>query len=605
MPTIFRRFSLAWACLALALVSSAPARTIYVAPVDPTQPTKVGTGTAADPYRSLSTAYATTVNGDTLRFYGGSHYGGLVLNKRLNLEMVAGSGSAVMGGINLAPRVNAGTDQTFTGYTSPWPAGFYVHEVLRGTATDDAGPASAALVIQWSKVSGPDTVSLVSSNTLEARLKFWGSGRYVFRLQASDGLLSAADEVTVVVTATIVPPPNEQLRVDATATPNPIVLASPSALPATANLQAWATLDGQAVAANRLSWYWYQTSGPGTARFGNRNAALTTVELPAVGSYEFKVTVRLDGNPAKTATKSLTLPVLNGPNGCPSISGPGQLTLVLGEATPLGALQPVCINLPFTVTDDGRPAGVLTQQWAVRSGPNNGWGDYGVTFSDRTFANPWTCFRSAGAYVLRLIASDGLCRVTNDVRVFVELPASRYLAFTGDNFIGGLRREWVENTCQKASIAFRATLSRPDIMPSPAPVQVAMTLTPKEKRLLGNYAGWRVDLSYCAYTATPLNASTSNGPPAAVVEDLNGWQPSAEPGTPIVTLTKPGSPGLGGQAAELELYGDYNYDYEVQATTNLLDWVPVGTWPGGPVGIAITDEGARQLPNRFYRVLRR
>jgi len=309
----------------------------------------------------------------------------------------------------------------------------------------------------------------------------------------------------------------------------------------------------------------------------------------------------LDGNSSCAQTKTLTIVVSSGDNQPPAIIGPGQLTVVLGETQPLGEIQAACKTLPFTVTDDGKPSGVLRSAWSVRENRPNGL----ITFSDPSLANPWVCINRKGDYVLRLTASDGVSSVTNDLRVFVELPASRYLKFTEDGPWTGSPKMWVENTHPNWSVTFRATLFEiPTTIPSKPPQDVAMTLAPREKRQLPDYDPHLV-LKYCAYASPIQMVAASGWAQVLSTASLSDWEPTMEPGTPVLSLTKPGVPGPAGHAAQLELYGDFNYNYEIQATTNFMDWVSIGTWPGGPVGIATSDDAATNHPNRFYRAVRR
>jgi hypothetical protein len=88
---------------------------------------------------------------------------------------------------NSAPVVYAGPDQVIK---LPSAAPLY------GQATDDGLPAGSTLTMAWSKVSGPGPVSFSPQMTAVA---FTTPGTYVLRLTATDGLLSASDDVMIVV----------------------------------------------------------------------------------------------------------------------------------------------------------------------------------------------------------------------------------------------------------------------------------------------------------------------------------------------------------------------------------------------------------------------
>ena len=92
--------------------------------------------------------------------------------------------------MNTRPIANAGTDQTVT-----LPAA----ASLTGTATDDALPPSSALTTTWSTYSGSGAVAFADANALATTATFSAAGTYVLRLTASDGLLTATDDIQVTV----------------------------------------------------------------------------------------------------------------------------------------------------------------------------------------------------------------------------------------------------------------------------------------------------------------------------------------------------------------------------------------------------------------------
>jgi Domain of unknown function (DUF1929) len=97
-------------------------------------------------------------------------------------------------GTNQAPTVNAGADLTVT---LPNSAN------LTGSATDDALPnPPGAMTISWTKVSGSGNVTFGTPTSLTTTASFSASakGTFVLRLTASDGALTASDEVSVAVT---------------------------------------------------------------------------------------------------------------------------------------------------------------------------------------------------------------------------------------------------------------------------------------------------------------------------------------------------------------------------------------------------------------------
>ncbi|NJL30870.1 MAG: carbohydrate-binding protein, partial [Phycisphaerales bacterium] len=92
--------------------------------------------------------------------------------------------------INTSPTVDAGSN-----ITVPWPG---MTADLDGTVGDDGLPIPPGSVsVQWSKVSGPGSVTFANANLADTQATFSMTGQYVLRLSASDGDLSAYDDVTV------------------------------------------------------------------------------------------------------------------------------------------------------------------------------------------------------------------------------------------------------------------------------------------------------------------------------------------------------------------------------------------------------------------------
>jgi PA14 domain-containing protein/galactose oxidase-like protein/K319-like protein len=93
--------------------------------------------------------------------------------------------------INQAPTVNAGADRAIN-----LPSTL----LLTGTATDDGLPnPPGVLTRNWSKVSGPGTVTFSAPTALSTTASFSASGVYVLRLMVSDGAIAVSDNVTVTV----------------------------------------------------------------------------------------------------------------------------------------------------------------------------------------------------------------------------------------------------------------------------------------------------------------------------------------------------------------------------------------------------------------------
>jgi concanavalin A-like lectin/glucanase superfamily protein/K319-like protein len=101
------------------------------------------------------------------------------------------SGAHLTGGLNTAPEVEAGPNQTVTLPTVG---------MLMGSATDD-GRTGTPVTTLWSQVSGPGLGMAIFAAPAAAitTVDFTALGTYVLQLQASDGELSASDVVTIEV----------------------------------------------------------------------------------------------------------------------------------------------------------------------------------------------------------------------------------------------------------------------------------------------------------------------------------------------------------------------------------------------------------------------
>jgi hypothetical protein len=193
--------------------------------------------------------------------------------------------------VNLPPTVNAGADRTIQVGTTL---------SLTGTVTDDglANPTPTSL---WTMVSGPGSVTFGSASSTDTTVTFSQAGTYVLQLAASDGQLSAADTVTIIVESAPVPVPNQA----------PVVNAGPSqsiTLPGLANLSGSVTDIGGPLATPLVSWS--VVSGPGSVTFGNASSASTTANFSIAGTYVLRLTAN-DGQ--LQSSDDVTITVLPAP----------------------------------------------------------------------------------------------------------------------------------------------------------------------------------------------------------------------------------------------------------------------------------------------------
>jgi K319L-like, PKD domain len=173
--------------------------------------------------------------------------------------------------VNLPPTVNAGADRTIQVGTTL---------TLNGTVTDD-GLLNLSPTSQWTKVSGPGSVTFGDDTEIDTTVTFSQVGTYVLKLSANDGEFSASDTVTIVVEEAPPPAPNQA----------PVVNAGPDqniTLPELANLSGAVTDTDGPLATPVVSWS--LVSGPGSVSFGNAASTNTTASFSAAGTYVLRLT---------------------------------------------------------------------------------------------------------------------------------------------------------------------------------------------------------------------------------------------------------------------------------------------------------------------------
>jgi RHS repeat-associated protein len=256
---------------------------------------------------------------------------------------------------------------------------------LNGAATDDGLPSGNTLQKVWTRESGSGSVSFAAPNTVDSAAVFDTAGAYVLRLSATDGLLSAADEMTVTVN-----PANQ--------TPQAFAGADQTiTLPATVQLNGTASDDGAGTFAR-----WTKVSGPGLVSFSNPKSLTPTVSFSLAGTYALRLMV--DDGELETSD-DMTITVNPAPANQPPTVDPGtNRTVTLPENS---------VTLSGTVTDDGLPSGSLSINWTKTSGAGN------VTFTDPNSATTTATFNAAGTYILRLTAADGQFTVWREIVVTV------------------------------------------------------------------------------------------------------------------------------------------------------------------------------------------
>jgi len=171
---------------------------------------------------------------------------------------------------NQPPIVNAGLDQIIgldgASTTADLDAG----------VIDDRLQKAEAIFVTWEKISGEGDVTFGDPHVMKTKATFTKRGRYVLRLTASDGLLTASGDLIIIV--------NER----------PIISAGPDQQ--VNSLQA--LLAGQVIDSGlgdpqtgTLTVTWSKQSRTGEANFDNKNALATAATFTTRGHYLLKLSV--------------------------------------------------------------------------------------------------------------------------------------------------------------------------------------------------------------------------------------------------------------------------------------------------------------------------
>lgn len=362
----------------------------------------------------------------------------------------AQSGGMCKDQVNHPPAVNAGPDQTVSVRDTA---------TLQGTATDDGRPAGT-LVISWSVVSGPGTVTFENAQQASTTATFSLPGTYVLRLTANDSDLISDDDVVVTVNPSA---GNQPPTVSAGA--NQTIQ-----LPNTATLNGTANDDGLP-AGSTLAVTWSVVSGPGPVTFGNANQAQTSATFTVPGSYVLRLTA-FDTEITRFSDVTITVkpdnkaPVVN--------AGPDLVITLPGTAT-----------LNGTATDDGVPAGsTLSVLWSVVSGPGQ------AGFNPINRAASVASFNTPGTYVLRLTASDSELTTSDEVNVEVRPPAPPAIVSINSPVDGSTitnRTNFIGSVSEGSTWKLEYSLNTDAGSPTQTWTTIASGSTPVTNALLGTF----------------------------------------------------------------------------------------------------------------------
>jgi hypothetical protein len=175
---------------------------------------------------------------------------------------------------NVAPTVSAGSD---VAVTRPNAA------ALAGTVDDDGLPnPPGAVTANWSKVSGPGTVTFSNATATSTSATFSAAGDYVLRLTGHDGSLQASDDVAV----TVSDPTGPANLAPTVSAGSDVAVTRPNA----AALAGTVDDDGLPNPPGAVTASWSKVSGPGTVTFSNATATSTSATFSAAGDYVLRLT---------------------------------------------------------------------------------------------------------------------------------------------------------------------------------------------------------------------------------------------------------------------------------------------------------------------------
>lgn len=450
--------------------------------------------------------------------------------------------------VNQAPVANAGPDRSIT-----LPAG----ASLDGTVSDDGLP-SGPVAVTWSRVSGPGTVSFANAAAVDTTATFSAAGTYVLRLTASDGALSAADDMVVSVAS------------------QPVTTGT---IAINAGGPAWTAPDGTAyaadshvsggtvytIAATEIAGTTadpvYHSERYGTFSYdvpvanGSYTLRLQFAEIyfTANGSRVFDVLVEgqeriadldIHARVGARAAYDVVLPVTVADGALTvtmraQVNNPKLSALIIAPTTPTNAAPTVSagpdrsimlptssVALDGTVGDDGLPNGTLTTTWSQVSGPST------VGFANAAAVDTTATVGAAGTYVLRLTASDGALTRADDLVVTVapapggtttsftlinadtDQPVPGYDPMPADAVIDtsaiGTTRLSLRANLSAASVRFGLDGNASYRTESVAPFSLTGDTN-------GDYAPWTLGAGRHTVTATPFSGTGASGTAGATV----------------------------------------------------------------------------------------
>lgn len=280
--------------------------------------------------------------------------------------------------LNQSPTANAGPNISITLPTD--------HTTLSGTGSDPDGTVAS---YAWTRVSGPNSYTIVSPSSATTSITDLAQGTYVFRLTVTDNNgATDTDNVTVTVNAA----PNQAPHANAGSGVS-ITLPVNSV-----------TLNGTGTDADGTisSYAWTRVSGPPSFAIANPASATTVINNLEQGTYVFRLTVTDDDG--ATDADEVTVTVNPAVNLAPVANAGGNISLTLpNNSTTLNG------------TGNDTDGSIVTYAWSKISGPAN------FTIVNPSAASTGLTDLEQGVYVFRLrVTDDDGATDTDDVTVTVN-----------------------------------------------------------------------------------------------------------------------------------------------------------------------------------------
>ncbi len=388
-----------------------------------------------------------------------------------DVEIIANPG-------NEAPRVNAGADGSVSAAIL----------ALAGRVSDDGLPASGTLASQWSLASGPGPVSFADAASPTTTVRFEADGVFTLRLTATDGELTASDEVAFTVARV-----NQAPVVEAGSNQTVTLPIRSVALSGSAS-------DDGLPSASALSYRWTAASGPGTVTFTNSHSATTAASFDAPGSYVLQLEVS-DG--ALAGSDSVAVVVNPG-----AVSGaPPSVSI----ASPAGGAR---LSQPTDVVGSVASADLLGWKLEQRLRGEGAWTTFAAgasAVSNAALGQLDPSLLVNGIYEVRLTATDNAGRSAQATTIVV----------VRDNLKVG-----------NFSVAFVDL----EVPVAGQPIRVTRTYDSRDTRKGDFGYGWRLDVSNVRVQTAATLGLAWYGTVSASAFATYCLQPTAPP---VVTLTFP------------------------------------------------------------------